>query len=314
MNRLLAWVNEAERIALLPHIHADGDAIGSCYALSEILKYLGRTVSVILEEEPLSRFDYLKGDYQVYQGENQNYDLVIAVDCSDLDRLGNRKALYQGKTVCIDHHITNRPIGMLSYVDPNAAATAELIYQFAQTAGVMNQTIASCIYTALSTDSGSFRYSNTTPRTMRIAADLMEQGLDAAMINRKLYEQVTMGSLRFQAECIDQIQLFSQGRIAVTHLSMRRSEQLGFTSEDTEGGGSLMMSIRGVCAGAFFHEREPGIYKVSLRSDETVDVASVAAFFGGGGHLRASGYTTNLTLEKAICNLVEKILEQLGDV
>ncbi len=314
MNRLLAWVKEAERIALLPHVRADGDAIGSCYALAEILKSMGKAASVILEEEPLSRFCFLKGNYQIYQRSEQSYDLVIAVDCSDLSRLGERKALFRGKTVCIDHHITTQPIGLLCYVDPSAAATAELIYLFAKKVGVMNLSIAAGLYTALSTDSGGFRYSNTTPRTMRIGAELMELGLDTARINRLLYEQVTLGSLRFQAECIEKMQLFDHNRIAVTYLSMEREKQLELTPDDTEGGGSLMLSIKGVSVGVFFHEREPGIYKVSLRSDEKVDVACVASSFGGGGHLRASGYSASQPFEDAVKELILKLSKQLGDV
>ena len=314
MKQLLAWINEAERIALLPHLRADGDALGSCYALAELIRNLGRTPYVILEEEPLARFDYLEGEYQVFDGEFEEYDLVIAVDCSDLPRLGSRQILYCGKTACIDHHITNEPIGQLSYVDAKAAATAELVYQLACEANVINRKMGACIYTALSTDSGSFRYSNTTPRTMRIGAALMEMGVDTALINRKLYEQVTMGSLRFQAECVDKMQLFLNNKIAVTYLTMERCEELELTSDDTDGGGSIMLSISGVSVGAFFHEREPGSFKVSLRSDEAVDVAAIAKCFGGGGHLRASGYTSTKLLNEAISELVEKIKGQLGDL
>ncbi len=314
MKQLLAWIKEAERIALLPHLRADGDALGSCYALAELIKILNKTPYVILEEEPLSRFDYLEGEYQVFNGKFEEYDLVIAVDCSDLTRLGSREILYCGKTACIDHHITNDPIGQLSYVDVKAAATAELVYQLAAEANVMNRKMGTCIYTALSTDSGSFRYSNTTPRTMRIGAALMEMGVDTALVNRKLYEQVTMGSLRFQAECVDKMQLFSGNRIGITYLTMERSEELELTSDDTEGGGSIMLSISGVNVGAFFHEREAGSFKVSLRSDEAVDVSEIAKSFGGGGHLRASGYTTSKPLKEAIAQLVEKIKGQLGDL
>lgn len=311
MKRLLTWIKEADTVALLPHVRADGDAIGSCYALAEILENMGKAASVILEEEPLSRFDYLKGSCRVYQGEQLEFDLVIAVDCSDLTRLGERKALYHGKTVCVDHHMTSQPIGELHYVDPKAAATAELIYQFAKEVNIMNLSIAAGIYTALSTDSGSFRYSNTTSRTMRIGAELMDLGLDTTWINRLLYEQVTMGCLRFQAECVEKMQLFAHDSIAITYLTMEREKQLQLTPDDTEGGGSLMLSIRGVSAAAFFHEREPGVYKVSLRSDEKVDVASIATSFGGGGHLRASGYTTDQNLDEAIKELVQKFSEQM---
>ncbi|MBE7042324.1 MAG: bifunctional oligoribonuclease/PAP phosphatase NrnA [Ruminococcaceae bacterium] len=314
MKRLLEWIKEAEQIALLPHLRADGDALGSCYALAELIKQLKKTPYVILEEEPLMRFDYLEGDFLVFDGKIKEYDLVIAVDCSDLTRLGKREILYRGKTACIDHHLTCEPIGQLSYVDSDAAATAELVYQLACEANVMTRKMGTCIYTALSTDSGSFRYSNTTPRTMRIGAALMEMGIDTALINRKLYEQVTMGSLRFQAECVDKMQLFVQNKIAITYLTMNRADELELTSDDTDGGGSIMLSILGVNVGAFFHEREPGKFKVSLRSDEAVDVAFIAKSFGGGGHLRASGYTTAGPLATAISQLVEKIKEQLVEL
>ena len=312
MKRILEQVNAARTIALLPHVRADGDSIGSCHAMAELLRELHKEPVILLEEEPLSRFSYLPLSYRVYGGEPEEFDLVIAIDCADSDRLGKRAALFRGRTACIDHHATGVPMGEVSYVDPHAAAAAELIYLFAEEAGVMNLSAAAGIYTGLSTDSGSFRYSNTTPRTLRIAARLIELGLDTAEINRRLYEEVTLGSLRFQAECVEQMQLFSEGKIAVTVLTLERAAKLGLTPDDTEGGGSLMLSIRGVCAGAFFHEREPGSYKVSLRANRLVDVAQIAAAHGGGGHLRASGYTAAGPLQEEMQTLVAQIQEQLG--
>ncbi len=311
MKQLLNWMNEAETIVLLPHLHADGDALGSCFALAELIKGLGKTPLVILEEEPQAKFDFLNGEFQVFNGIVPEYDLVIAVDCSSLDRLGARQELFQGKTACIDHHITDHPIGDLSYVQPDAAATAELVYEFALLTGQMNIKIGTCIYTALCTDSGTFRYSSTTSKTMRIGADLIEAGVDAAFINRQLYEQISLGNLYFQGECIRNMQLHADGKIAATYLTKEKSDELGLTSDDTDVGGSIMLSVKGVHAGAFFHERTPGLFKVSLRSDEQIDVAEIAKYFGGGGHLRASGYTTDQPIDIAINELVVKLKEQL---
>lgn len=311
MKRLLEQINQAEKVVLLPHIHADGDALGSCYALAEIVRQMGKTAVVLLEEVPPAKFDYLPGTFQVFQGIPETYDLAVAVDCSDLTRLGKRSVLYCGKTACIDHHRTDCPIGQLAYVDESAAATAELVYQLTQEAGMMNREIGVCLYTALVTDTGCFRYSNTTPSTMRIGAELMELGIDTSRIQRRLYEQVSLGNLKFQGECIQNMRLFSDRRIAVTFLTEKRSQELELTSDDTEGGGSMMLSVAGVDVGAFFHERQSGIFKVSLRSNESADVSEIAKCFGGGGHLRASGYTTEMPLEQAIAELVKKTKEQL---
>ena len=315
MKRLVDKLDQASCVVILPHLNADGDAVGSSFALAHALRSCGKAVDVVMEEALLPIYSIIKGEHLVFQGEDKDYDLAIALDCSDLSRLGNRAALFRGDTVCIDHHRTNESIAELNYVEPEAAATGELIYRFLKIfhdGDFLDRYCRECLYTAIATDTGCFRYSNTTSQTLRIAAELLEAGIGRDAINQIMFETVTFRKLRYQSEAVERMELFTEGKIAVTMLPYDRFYELGLSMSDIDGTSNLMLSVEGVQAGIFFHEREKGCYKVSMRSRESVDVSEVAKRFAGGGHIRASGCTMQGAYDTVRDELVAAIGEQLG--
>lgn len=302
--------DKAENIVLIPHTNADGDATGSCFALAMFLEKFGKKVDVVFEEFPrLTKI--ISYDYKVFDGSMKNYDLAVAVDCADLGRMGSRAELFCGSTVCIDHHKTNGSIADINYVEPESAATGELIFELisAVAPNMLDTRIAEALYMAISADTGCFKYSNVTVRTHRIAEKLYEIGGRFAEINRLLYDTVPIKKLKFQASVVNDIEFYCKNRIAVYYLSYKDYTEKQLTLGDVEFVSSMIKTIEGVNIGVFIHEREEGMCKISLRSDESLDAAEVAAVFGGGGHSRAAGFTA----DGAGKGLIEKVVNSIED-
>lgn len=302
--------DKAENIVLIPHTNADGDATGSCFALAMFLEKFGKKVDVVFEEFPrLTKI--IPYDYKVFDGSMKNYDLAVAVDCADLGRMGSRAELFCGSTVCIDHHKTNGSIADINYVEPESAATGELIFELisAVAPNMLDTRIAEALYMAISADTGCFKYSNVTVRTHRIAEKLYEIGGRFAEINRLLYDTVPIKKLKFQASVVNDIEFYCKNRIAVYYLSYKDYTEKQLTLGDVEFVSSMLKTIEGVSVGVFIHEREEGMCKISLRSDESLDAAAVAAVFGGGGHSRAAGFTA----DGAGKGLIEKVVNSIED-
>ena len=302
--------DKAENIVLIPHTNADGDATGSCFALAMFLEKFGKKVDVVFEEFPrLTKI--IPYDYKVFDGSMKNYDLAVAVDCADLGRMGSRAELFCGSTVCIDHHKTNGSIADINYVEPESAATGELIFELisAVAPNMLDTRIAEALYMAISADTGCFKYSNVTVRTHRIAEKLYEIGGRFAEINRLLYDTVPIKKLKFQASVVNDIEFYCKNRIAVYYLSYKDYTEKQLTLGDVEFVSSMIKTIEGVNIGVFIHEREEGMCKISLRSDESLDAAAVAAVFGGGGHSRAAGFTA----DGAGKGLIEKVVNSIED-
>ncbi len=302
--------DKAENIVLIPHTNADGDATGSCFALAMFLEKFGKKVDVVFEEFPrLTKI--IPYDYKVFDGSMKNYDLAVAVDCADLGRMGSRAELFCGSTVCIDHHKTNGSIADINYVEPESAATGELIFELisAVAPNMLDTRIAEALYMAISADTGCFKYSNVTVRTHRIAEKLYEIGGRFAEINRLLYDTVPIKKLKFQASVVNDIEFYCKNRIAVYYLSYKDYTEKQLTLGDVEFVSSMIKTIEGVNIGVFIHERDEGMCKISLRSDESLDAAAVAAVFGGGGHSRAAGFTA----DGAGKGLIEKVVNLIED-
>lgn len=301
---------KAESIVLIPHTNADGDATGSCFALAMFLEKYGKTVDVVFEEFPrLTKI--IPYEYKVFDGRIKKYDLAVAVDCADLGRMGERAELFCGSTLCIDHHKTNGSIADINYVEPDSAATGELIFELIShlAPNAFDTRIAEALYMAISADTGCFKYSNVTARTHRIAEKLYEIGGRFAEINRLLYDTVPIKKLKFQSGVIDSTEFFCDDRIALYYLSYSAYKEKQLTLGDVEFVSSMLKTIEGVSVGVFIHEREEGVCKVSLRSDETLDAAAVASALGGGGHSRAAGFTA----QESGRELIEKLINLIED-
>lgn len=312
-------VRRAKRILLIFHRSPDGDCTGSAFALYYALKKLGKEV-VILSPEPIPfncAFLNRGGIIKREPGSDERFDLTIVLDLSEPQRIMqgidiNRRDIY-GYVINIDHHITGPGVGDLIIQEPEAAATAEIVYRFLRTNGVeFDRDIAEAIYVAIVTDTGSFRYSNTTKETFLIASDLMNYGISSWEIARELYESEPKPRILLLSKALSTLTFEGNERIAYMWLSLEDIRSCGATDDMTDQFVNYARSIRGVQVGLLFREIEGGKVKVSLRSKYEVDVATFALRFGGGGHRNAAGIVFNgLGLQEAIERVIAGLKEYI---
>jgi phosphoesterase RecJ-like protein len=313
-------IKAAHKIIILTHVSPDPDALCSSFALCNALCGIGKAATVLLCEELAKSLQYIGGDYSVYSAtERYEADLIICVDCGDLGRLDCARSIVDGNqnsVINIDHHKDNTYFGTVNFVCPNAAATGELIFRLIREWKTdLTQTEARWLYTAISADTGGFRYSNTTPETMRIAADLMEYEFDFREISKELFETVDYNLLKLKARVMEQVVLSPNGQIAYVSISDELLRQFDVKEEDAYSMVDIARSIRGVEIAFSLKERNHCI-KISLRSEKKADVGKIANYFGGGGHMRAAGITmSDVTMEEAarlVLDACEKELEGRG--
>lgn len=317
MFQLSEVIKDAETIAISGHVRPDGDCVGSCMALYLYLKkYVkpGVEVSVYLEK-PADIFDTIQGisEIRTEVTEEKQYDVFFALDC-DGSRLGAAQKLFSaaGTRVNIDHHISNRGCGTVNYIDADASSTSELVYDLLDQDRI-DEEIAKAIYIGIIHDTGVFQYSNTSPKTMRIAADLIGHGFDfSALIEHTFYEKTYVQNQIMGRALLESI-LFLDGRCIVSSVDRKMMQFYNVTAKDLDGIVSQLRNIRGVECAVFMYETDVLEYKVSMRSTDSVDVARIAAFFGGGGHRKAAGCTMSGTFHDVINNLSVHIEKQLNE-
>lgn len=316
MEEVIEFIKSARRAVILPHVKADGDAVGSCLALRHMLGALG-VESVIYTEEPVERrLEFLdRGAARVYRGEAEECDSCIALDCGDPTRLGKRLPLLEGasRTLNIDHHKTNTAFCGVNYVEPDASSVGEVLFKLSKRMGLeLGREAAGCLYAAICSDTGCFAYSNASPETFRIAAELIETGIDHAEIARLLFDCAELESELMKAELTGGIRSYYGGRLRVVSAAERDTEKYGLKPEEIRDLVDLPRRIRGTELAAALKESEDGI-RVSLRSNGAADAARVAAAFGGGGHTKAAGCTIrDVNLAEAEQRLVAVCGEALG--
>ncbi len=277
-----------DRIRVLTHQSPDGDTLGCAGALCLGLRALGKQAQFVCADPVPGKYQSMLAPLTV---QTFDPDFVVAVDLADPQLLGTLREQYEfAADLGIDHHGSNTGWTRESLVDASAAAACELIAQVLHALGVpLNRDIANCLYTGLCTDTGCFRYSNTTPRTLRLAADLMEAGADAAAINMQMFEIKTPSRLAIERMALDGLQYAYGGRVAVMRLSLDMIAASGATDSDLDGLAPIPRNIAGVDIGLTVRERAPGDYKVSVRTTESVDASALCRTLGGGGHVRAAG-------------------------
>ena len=292
-------IRDAKQIVLLPHIYADGDALGSAGALALFLQDQGKQVTIAVEEAVQDKLSFLTSKANLHFALPEEVvpgaDLAIAVDVSDYARLGSRKPLFDQARVQarIDHHGVSGDFATITVCNPEWAATAEGIYGLlCEMDASWTVPIAICVYTGLVTDTGCFAYSNVRPETLRIAAAMLEVARDLSWIYRETFENKTKSCIALTAAAYGKTEYEDAGRIAYLRLEAKDYADAGATDEDSEGFSAMLRAIQGVHVSIFVRDgRENGQYRISLRSDEACDVAKVAGEFGGGGHARAAGIT-----------------------
>ncbi|WP_010269454.1 DHH family phosphoesterase [Paenibacillus senegalensis] len=309
-----AFIQKHDRFLIVSHVNPDGDAISSTLAVAYMLKQLGKTYIAVNEDDIPERFRYLWG-YEDWLRTEQLppdavYDAVISVDCADYARIGTLKDRLSPATphLNIDHHSTNNGFGSEVLIREEAAATAEILDDLADFLGVTwSKDLADCIYTGLLTDTGGFRYSNTSPAVLRKASRLVERGVQASELAQCLLEQITSAHVQLLQRALSRLAFEFDGKLAWIYVTLQDIAETKASNEDLEGLVNYPKNIEGVETGMLLKEVSEGVYKASLRSHAIVDVAKVAQQFGGGGHKRAAGCTIEGTLQEAAEQLVKEV-------
>lgn len=321
LDDIIASMEEAGSIAILPHVSADGDALGSSLALYLALKQMNKKAVIYMEEEVAMVYGFLPGvkDVVIYtdglpEDSSLRYDMAIALDTGDRERLGERHRLFDraGVTANIDHHPTNTEFAKQNYVRPDAAAVGEIVCQLIKRMGIkLDADISTCLYVAISTDTGGFRYSNTTAATHQYAGELIENGVNAGEVNQRIYESVSLGKVKLMGMAINSLEFYENNKIAVMTITDQMLKQAGAKDEDCDGLVNLGRDIHSVEVAVLLRKKGTNRIKVGLRSKTRVDVAFIAGLYGGGGHKRAAGCLVDKKIEGLKESLLEDIKEAL---
>lgn len=303
MQKIAEFIRNNDNFILIPHKNPDGDCLGSVTALLYGLRELGKTAYISLPTEPSERLGYL-WDESMRTPDGFSFDACITVDVAALYMIDYLKESVFDKaprTACIDHHGTNTGFADVNYIDPSSAACGEIVYALLKDFLNVSMTKSVCesLYSAIASDTGCFRYSNTTKKTHLIAAELIDAGIDSAKIIRDLFETKKIESLKISVDLIENMEFFFDSKVCIISADTELLEKYNMNFDMIEEYASLPRSVEGVEVGAFLKIKSDEEVKISLRSNEYVDVSLVAAALGGGGHKRASGITVNGDREKA---------------
>lgn len=312
---LKGLVAEGKKIAIGGHVRPDGDCVGSTMGLFQYLleQYPEKEVDVYLEEIPES-FGFLSATQRIRHEitEETVYDLFFCLDCGSLDRLGFSAPLFEQakQTICIDHHISNTAFADVNYVVADASSTSELVYQLLEEESVSLLT-AEALYMGIVHDTGVFQYSCTSPKTLRIAASLLEKGVDGPRIIQDTFYEKSYAQNQILGRALLESILFMDGRCIASYVTQEEMEFYGVTPKDLDGIVSQLRVTKGIEVAVFLYELESHVYKVSLRSKNETDVSKVAQYFGGGGHKKAAGVTMKGTPHDVLNNLAKQLEIQL---
>jgi bifunctional oligoribonuclease and PAP phosphatase NrnA len=304
---VLNQIGRRDRFVLTSHARPDGDAIGSVLACRQILRSMGKHADIFLSDpvpqiyRPLPFADSVRQEPRI----PDDYEAAIILECDSLQRT-RLEGLERKYLINIDHHLSAKPFAHVNWIDPHACATAEMIFRLAREAGVkLDADTATCLYTAVLTDTGSFSYMGTNERTFALAQELVRAGADPVRIAQNVYFSNPTSKMRLLGAALSN--LHRDGALAWMYIRRADMEHAGAMEEDCEGLVNYALGIEGIEVAAFLRELNDGRYRVSLRSKGAVNVAGIAELFGGGGHECASGFALDGPLSVA----AERILAQL---
>jgi phosphoesterase RecJ-like protein len=316
MDEAIEYIKKSDKIFIASHVNPDGDNVGSSLAMALALKKLNKKVILLKTDSIPEDYMFLPGVdlYQDYSDDLGTADVFIALDSSDLDRLGQNKEvlLKAHRVINIDHHITSTNFGHINIVDDKSAATGELIFYFLKRMDIdIDKDIATNLYTAINTDTGKFSYESVTSKTHRITAELIDVGISVKDINIQLYEKYSIERTSLFIKSLGTLNTYANDRISSVKVSQRMLRETNTSFDDTEGIVSFLRSIGPVEVSCLLKEIKPDEIKVSLRSKEYVDVSSICKVFGGGGHIRAAGCTIYEDLDTAESIIIKEIMKNL---
>ena len=315
---LLELIAPRQTFLVTSHARPDGDALGSALGLMHLLDGMGKQVTVAFDDPIPAIYSWLPGVERIQRVLSCTPDAAIVLECDRVERTGFKiqafTTMEAGLTINIDHHLSGRPFADFNWIDPGACAVGAMIYDLAVASGAkITPAMATCLYTAVLTDTGAFTYPSTTASTFALAEHLVESGADPSAIARKVYSSNRAAKIRALSVALANLQI--EHGIAWAWITVDQMEQAGAVVEDCEGIVNYLIGIEEVEVAVFFRELEAdpahgsaaGQFRLSLRSKGKVDVAEVAARFGGGGHRDASGCTVEGPLETAVSRLMAEL-------
>ena len=315
LDSILEEIKVAEKIVILTHEAPDGDAIGSSLAMMHALRKLGKESDVIIPE--FSRtYSFLPGADEIKtESDIEEYDLAIALDCGDIKRLKLGEIYFEEakRKIQIDHHGSNKMFADLNFVNPVSPACAEILVEMFQYYGIdIDKTIGTCIVTGIITDTGGFRYPKTSAETFEFTAELLRKGVNVSDIYKRVQDTRTRENFELSKLVVNRMEMLEDGKVTFTYITQEDITNIGAETGDHEGLAEIGRDIEGVEVAIFVREKEDGSYKVSLRSNEYVNVSDICFLFGGGGHQRAAGCNFNDdrdTVKEKLLNEIRKVLK-----
>jgi phosphoesterase RecJ-like protein len=313
VRRICDEILRRQRFLLTSHARPDGDSIGSQLAMAFALDTLGKDVRIVNADPAPDHYQDFPGMEQIEIASHvdSNVDAVMVMECSDLSRTGVA-GLENQFLINIDHHAGNRLYGNVNWHDESAAACGEMVFDVIRELGVpLRLEIATHIYLAILTDTGSFHHSNITPRTFDICRQTVEAGVNPAAMARRVFDSNSFGKLKLIGALLDSMELADEGRLAILYMDEAMLTSCGCTHNDTEGLINLPLTAREIQAVVFFKVGPTGDVRVSMRSKYDVDVRSIAGMFGGGGHKNAAGFTVTEPLDQVRPRIIQLIVEAI---
>ena len=321
LSQIAEYILKGKKIGITYHVSPDGDAVGSVLALLNGLKSLNKNCYVISKDSLSDNLKFLKGSEEILGNvveATNDTDIVVVLDCGNLERVSANLNEFTGTIINIDHHLSNDKYGDINYIDSNAAATAEIVFELLNLMGInfdeansVIKDIGTCMYTSIVTDTGGYRHSNVTERTHKISATLKKIGVDNTFIYQSLFDNKDFSRIKLIGKALSNMQLILNGKVALLELDKAFTEDLGIDIGDTSDIISYGLQIKGVEVTLLLKEVEDGV-KASLRAKSYVDVRKIAEVFGGGGHIRASGIKIkNMSMEEAKYEILNEIQKEL---
>lgn len=316
MKKISEELNGVKTVGIAGHIRPDGDCVGSCMGLSLYLREnfpALEAVDVYLEKIPAS-FHILEGTEQIIHScdEERTYDLFIALDSGDIGRLGEAGKYFRtaGKTLCYDHHVSNKGFANKNYIFPDCSSTSEVIYRVMEPEKI-SKAVAEALYMGIIHDTGIFQYSCTTPETHEIAAELLRKGVNGGYITDTTFAEKTYVQNQILGRALLESIMVLDGKCIISAVKQKTMAFYGVTPADLDGIVSQLRLTKGVETAIFLYETAVQEYKVSMRSKTIVDVSEIASYFGGGGHVRAAGCTMQGSIYDVVNNLTKHIEKQM---
>lgn len=311
LSQVVELIENKQSFGITTHIKPDGDGVGSSLGLCWLLRSLGKSAEVIVRGDVPIAYKSLPGADEIRDVENidKQYDAVFVIECSDLERPGIN-GLENELTVNIDHHATSEHFGSINWIDPTASAVGEMIYNLCKAiGGRVTREIAECVYMALVTDTGSFHFSNTTDRTLKVASELIKAGVKPAEISEAVYNNYPWSRIELMRQVLDTVK--RHGEIATLRQTLQMREDAGAVDGDNNGFVNIPLAARDILAVVYMREVGPDSYRVSLRSKGDINVARVAEKFGGGGHRNAAGLKVDGRWDEREAELVEAVRDAI---